>query len=174
MSWWCIVELLHRKDDEMKTVCDHKNQLVTELLDIYSMRDLSKVCNDSLSHYMYNMPDLSKVGISLTLHVQHATPLQGRDLSRTSHSSVLYPTFFNQRISIFILNWYFWCTVDSKIIFRLTWGLSYSINQGKKYFVSLFRGDFLESLFYLCFFCTCSLTCYNDREILIEMYFDLL
>ncbi|XP_052700922.1 rho guanine nucleotide exchange factor 28-like isoform X10 [Crassostrea angulata] len=37
-----IIELLHRKDEEMKTVCDHKNQLVTELLDIYNMRDLSK------------------------------------------------------------------------------------------------------------------------------------
>lgn len=37
-----IIELLHRKDEEMKMVCDHKNQLVAELLDIYNMRDLSK------------------------------------------------------------------------------------------------------------------------------------
>jgi hypothetical protein len=37
------VDLLHKKDDEIKKVCDHKNQLMIELLEVYDMTDRSKV-----------------------------------------------------------------------------------------------------------------------------------
>lgn len=38
-----IVDMLHKKDDEIKMVCDHKNQLMVELLEVYDIRDQSKV-----------------------------------------------------------------------------------------------------------------------------------
>ncbi|XP_061172276.1 A-kinase anchor protein 13-like isoform X3 [Saccostrea echinata] len=37
-----IIEQLHKKDDEIKSVCDTKNQLMIELLEIYNMRDQTK------------------------------------------------------------------------------------------------------------------------------------
>ncbi|XP_078313770.1 rho guanine nucleotide exchange factor 28-like isoform X2 [Crassostrea virginica] len=37
-----IIELLHRKDDEIKSACDQKNELFIKLLEIYNMRDLSR------------------------------------------------------------------------------------------------------------------------------------
>lgn len=43
-----LTELLHRKDDEIKSACDQKNELFIKLLEIYNMRDLSRVGNSCL------------------------------------------------------------------------------------------------------------------------------
>lgn len=72
----------------MKAVCDNKIQLVAELLDIYSMRYLSKVCINSLPPYVYNMRDFFKYVMILShTKLQHTRPLLGLDLSLTLHTS---------------------------------------------------------------------------------------